>query len=219
MTEFFETFNNGARYLREEKEFQKVNVVQAKRAGRGPQPLDLESGRIVLVRPGERVASRGLTVQRASADEYQATGRVAVHAYLDGGELRHDDPYLDVLRDVASRDRQAEVWVVLDQDRVVGTLTWCPEGSPLRELAGPGEGEFRMLAVDPAAQGSGAGRLLVEAAVSRARADGLAAIVISSSPWMTTAHALYRSLGFVRAPELDWSPRPDVQLLAFRLEL
>ncbi|SJN19146.1 hypothetical protein FM114_01830 [Luteococcus japonicus LSP_Lj1] len=36
---------------------------------------------------------------------------------------------------------------------------------------------------------------------------------------MTSAHRLYRSLGFVRAPELDWSPRHDVHLIAFRLGL
>ncbi|MEL4504712.1 GNAT family N-acetyltransferase [Luteococcus sp. H138] len=219
MTEFFETFNNGARHLREEKEFQKVNVLQAKRGGRGPQPLDLESGRIVLVRPGERVATRGIEVRRATAEDHRAAARVAVHAYLDGGELRHDDPYLEVLRDCTTRDRDGELWVALDGARVVGTLTWCPAGSPLQEVAGPGEGEFRVLGVDPTAQGSGVGRLLVQAAIDRARADGLSAIVLSSSEWMTTAHALYRSLGFVRTPERDWSPREDVHLLTYRLEL
>lgn len=219
MTEFFETFNNGARHLREEKEFQKVNVVQAKRGGRGPQPLDLESGRIVLVRPGEGVASRGVQIRRASPDDHAAAARVAVHAYLDGSDLRHDDPYLDVLRDCAARDRDGELWVALDGHRVVGTLTWCPPGSPLQEVAGPGEGEFRVLAVDPAAQGTGVGRLLARAAIDRARADGLPALALSSSDWMTTAHALYRSLGFVRTPERDWSPREDVHLLTYRLEL
>lgn len=219
MSEFFETFNNGARHLREEREFKKVNVVQAKRSGRGPQPLDLESGRIVLVRPGEAAPGVSLMVRPAEPRDFPEVARITVRAYLDGGDLRHDDPYVEVLRDVEGRSREAEVWVATEDDRVVGTLTWCPPGSSLREVAGPGDGEFRMLAVDPAAQGGGAGRLLVETAVRRAREDGLTGLVLCSSPWMTVAHRLYRSLGFVRAPGLDWAPCPEVQLLAFRLEL
>ena len=36
---------------------------------------------------------------------------------------------------------------------------------------------------------------------------------------MATAHRLYERLGFVRTPERDWSPSPDVDLLAYRLPL
>ena len=34
---------------------------------------------------------------------------------------------------------------------------------------------------------------------------------------MTDAHRVYGRLGFLRAPEDDWSPVPGVDLLAFRL--
>jgi hypothetical protein len=34
-----------------------------------------------------------------------------------------------------------------------------------------------------------------------------------------TARRLYERLGFQRAPELDWSPVPGVNLLALRREL
>ena len=33
---------------------------------------------------------------------------------------------------------------------------------------------------------------------------------------MTSAHRVYERLGFVRAPEDDWSPEPGVTLLAYR---
>jgi hypothetical protein len=36
---------------------------------------------------------------------------------------------------------------------------------------------------------------------------------------MTAAHRLYAALGFVRAPELDWRPIPQVELLGFRFPL
>ena len=36
---------------------------------------------------------------------------------------------------------------------------------------------------------------------------------------MRTAHRLYERLGFRRVPELDWTPVPHVQLIAYRLDL
>ena len=42
---------------------------------------------------------------------------------------------------------------------------------------------------------------------------------LHSTPWMEAAHRLYGSMGFVRVPERDWLPVPDVPLLAFRLAL
>ena len=41
----------------------------------------------------------------------------------------------------------------------------------------------------------------------------------NNAPWMTEAHRLHVSLGFVRDPSLDWAPTPDVSLLGFRLDL
>ena len=36
---------------------------------------------------------------------------------------------------------------------------------------------------------------------------------------MTAAHALYRGLGFRRAPDRDWEVEPGIQLLGFELDL
>ena len=76
-----------------------------------------------------------------------------------------------------------------------------------------------MLAVDPAAQGSGVGGALVGLVVRRARADGDRAIVMSSLAAMTTAHRVYRRHGFRRTPARDWSPVPGVELIAVRRDL
>jgi hypothetical protein len=43
--------------------------------------------------------------------------------------------------------------------------------------------------------------------------------VLCSMTTMTPAHRVYEGLGFARAPDLDWSPVPDVDLLAYRLDL
>ena len=53
-----------------------------------------------------------------------------------------------------------------------GTVTVCHDGSPWRELGRGDEGEFRMLAVAPQAQGQGVGAALVELCVDRFREVG-----------------------------------------------
>ncbi len=74
-----------------------------------------------------------------------------------------------------------------------------------------------MLAVTPAARRRGVARALIEHCLEVAECDGLTEIVLSSLPTMTAAHGLYTSLGFERAPDLDWSPAPKVWLWGFRL--
>ena len=155
-----------------------------------------------------------MEVRRIRPDEHAAAGAVCVAAYdplLTGAE----DDYRDRLRDVATRDAQAEVWVAVVDSTVVGVVTYCPPGSPWREIGRDDEGEFRMLAVDPAAQGAGAGTALARLCEERARAHGATGMALSSLATMTAAHTVYGRLGYARDPERDWSPVPGVDLLAF----
>ena len=156
-----------------------------------------------------------IQLRRALPKEYAAVGELTAGAYLADGAMPAGDPYYDVLRDAASRASEADLWVAIDDDgTLLGTVTWCPEGSAYRELAGHGESEFRALAVARAGRGRGVGDLLVRHCLDLAAASGSTAVVISTAAWMAAAHRLYRRLGFVPAPERDWSPRPDVRLLA-----
>ncbi len=162
-------------------------------------------------------------LRRIRADEYDRVAKITVAAYAPFTRGRAD-PYVERLADTAARDRDAEVWVAVRDTgdgtgTILGSVTLCPPGSPWRELAVPGQGEFRMLSVDPAAQGRGVGGELVRLCLARARRDGEAAVVICSLREMTTAHRLYDRLGFVRAPALDWQPLPGVELVGFRLDL
>src|SRR6185437_9111082 len=86
-------------------------------------------------------------------------------------------------------------------------------GSPWQDLGDGAEVEFRMLATLPAARGRGVGETLVRACIERARAAGAPRLVLSTGPEMTAAHRLYERLGFVRVPERDWRPRPEMKEL------
>ncbi|MFI9050310.1 GNAT family N-acetyltransferase [Streptomyces sp. NPDC053427] len=160
-----------------------------------------------------------ITIRPARPAEFGAVGDLLVEVYLADGLLTfgENDTYAAELRKVAHRAEHAEVLVAVETagERVLGAVTFAAYGSPYADLAGPGEGEFRMLAVRAEGRGQGIGEALVTACVERARALGLRAIVLSSQPHLLPAHRLYRRLGFARARERDWDPIPGVTLWAF----
>ena len=164
-----------------------------------------------------------IAIREARPGELAAAGDVVVRAYraLGGGGDAHE-AYLEHVRDAAGRARHCPVLVAVDEGtgEVLGSVTYVPgQGNAFAELAGEGEGEFRMLGVAPDAQGRGVGAALVRACIARARADGRRGIVISTTPVMHAAHRLYEHLGFRRAPERDWVPVPGVELWAYVLTL
>jgi ribosomal protein S18 acetylase RimI-like enzyme len=154
-----------------------------------------------------------LDIRPATPAEFAVVADICEAAY--GPYLEAAGSYRAVLRDVARRAAHAEVLVAADGDGVLGTVTFVPDGGPLGEIAAADEAEFRMLAVDPAAQGRGVGGALLARVIEASRARGKRAVVCSSQRQMRAAHRLYERAGFRRAPERDWSPLPGVDLLAF----
>lgn len=159
-----------------------------------------------------------MRLRLAEPADLEEVGELTAAAY-ENFTLGPADPYVVQLRDAARRAREAELWVAVDGDALLGTVTACPPGSPWRELAGEHEGEFRMLAVHPRAQGRGVGRALASLCEDRAREHGAHAMVLSSLGDMAAAHRVYAHLGYSRLPTRDWSPLPDVVLIAFGKEL
>lgn len=174
-------------------------------------------------------------IRVADPREFPAIGELTVAAYAAGAGLAlgADDPYADVLRDPASRPAGTTVFLATDPGepggpadpgstgpvRPLGAVTYIPAGSPVAQVARPGEAEIRMLAVAADQQGRGIGAALVGAAVDRARADGVAALVLCVVSTNAGARSLYERLGFTRAPDRDWSPVPGLVLLGYRLPL
>src|SRR4051812_20951910 len=148
-------------------------------------------------------------IRPARHDELSAVGELTVAAYrewLDGER----DPYADELRNAEARFREAELFVAADADdrTLLGTVTICPEGSAWREIGLADEGEFRMLATDPAARGQGIGAALAQFCLDRFREIGAVAVVLSTLEDMASAHRIYERLGFERTPDRDWRPYP-----------
>jgi predicted N-acetyltransferase YhbS len=164
-------------------------------------------------------------IRPARPEEYAQVGQLTADAYRADGLLAAADhpvesSYEAKLLDAARRAREAELWVAAEDREILGTVTWCPPGSPWRQLAlRDDQAEFRMLSVAPAGRRRGVGRAMVEACLSRARRDRMSEVVIWSHPLMTGAHRLYLTMHFERAYDLDGSPAPGVHLWGFRLDL
>jgi len=161
----------------------------------------------------------GFEVRPVRRAEYAALGELTVAAYR---ALRSDwdmGDYADELADVASRAAAADVLVAVDGDELLGGVTYVPgaENAYAEDLR-DGEAGIRMLAVAPEAQGRGAGRALTVACIERAVAAGKSGVALHSTAFMTAAHSLYESLGFVRTPSRDLT-FPDVVILSFVLDL
>ncbi|MCZ7418907.1 GNAT family N-acetyltransferase [Verrucosispora sp. WMMA2121] len=164
----------------------------------------------------------GLLIRPAEPADYAGVARLTVAAYEADGQLKGETGYADVLADVSARAEHGDVLVAVDpaSGHLLGSVTFVLPGTRYAELCAPGEAEFRMLAVDPTAQGRGAGAALVEACVVRALELGCTAVTICvRDGHAEPAHRLYRRRGFVRQPDRDWTPLPGVHLLALRLPL
>jgi GNAT superfamily N-acetyltransferase len=161
-------------------------------------------------------------------EEYETLGSLTVAAYHALPDLHRDTDssareadYDRQLRDVA---RRAEVSCVLvaagAEGDLLGGVTYVrgPD-DPYSEELSEGEAGMRMLAVDPAKQGRGAGKALVQACLDRAREAGRQRLVLHTGPWMPSAIAMYEKMGFVRRPDLDFTPVPDVNLIAYAFDL
>jgi len=164
-----------------------------------------------------------MKVRVAEPAEYEVLGELTVAAYRAVPGYVGEPDYEAELRDVGARAGAVDTDVlvaVADDGRVLGGVTYVAStASPQAEFHDPEGAGFRMLAVDPAAQGSGAGAALVTAVIDRARADRRRRVILHSTPWMTTAHGLYARRGFIRRPDLDWTPVPGIDLWGFVLEL
>lgn len=175
--------------------------------------------------PSGTLGAMDIVIRQAIPDEYDALGEITAQAYLRDGllDFGESDWYLGELRDVAKRAAAAEVLVAVRNDTLLGGVTFVPSPGPMADIARPGEAEIRMLAVSGAARGQGAGEALVRACIDRARAvQGCTAVVLSTQRTMHAAHRIYERLGFVRVPERDWNPIPeldDITLLTYELTL
>jgi ribosomal protein S18 acetylase RimI-like enzyme len=164
-----------------------------------------------------------MEVRRARPDEYTEAGRITALAYREFVRPNDKDweEYVAELADVEGRANRTEVFVAVDEGRILGCVTL-----ELDQTVGDDDDELppdvsciRMLGVDPAARGLGVGRALVEACLERSREAGKRVVTLRTTDRMKVAQSLYASMRFERDQARDMVYENRLRLLAYRLPI
>ncbi len=166
-----------------------------------------------------------ITLRDAISADQNAIRDVTLSAYQEYAAVLHPlhwELYRQSIVATLADVRPAEQIVAEQAGAVVGTVLLypasqfsTPDGVPTT-LALP---EIRLLAVIPEARGQGIGGALVQECMRRAQAAGAAAITLHTTDMMQAAMRMYEKMGFVRVPELDSRPVPEVWIKGYRFEL
>jgi ribosomal protein S18 acetylase RimI-like enzyme len=164
-----------------------------------------------------------LYLRDARPDEFDAVARLLRDAYWQYEKLMPAEAWQHYLRDimdVRSRLDVAELIVAEVDSEIAGTVTLYPRaaGSAVEGWPGGWAG-VRLLAVHPSCRGRGIGRALMDECIRRGRARGIHTIGLHTTVMMEVARGMYERMGFVRVPEYDFHPRPDIVVMAYRLDL
>jgi ribosomal protein S18 acetylase RimI-like enzyme len=93
---------------------------------------------------------------------------------------------------IQSRMKEGSIWVALQTDTIVGTVSAVSKGHDLY---------IRGMAVLPAARGQKIGELLLRQIESFAFAHGYKRLILSTTPFLKSAIRLYEHFGFRRSSE------------------
>ena len=169
-----------------------------------------------------------LTIRDLHADESEALGRlmVAVYAGLESFPQPTEQPqYYEMLArigDFASRPATRVLVAVDDEGRLIGGVVCFGDmaqyGSGGTATAIKDATGIRLLGVDPAMRGSGAGKALTLACIALARERGHSQVILHTTQAMRIAWGLYERLGFVRSEDLDFLQQ-GFPVFGFRLRL
>jgi GNAT superfamily N-acetyltransferase len=169
-----------------------------------------------------------LTIRPVRAEEYEPLGKLLVAAYaaLPGMPQPDEQPdYYAMLANVAGRAARPSLTVFVATNAagdLLGSIDFIDDmrqygsggpASTISDAAG-----VRLLGVDSAHRGQGAGKALAVFCIERARSLGKARVVLHTTRAMQAAWTMYEALGFVRFPEIDFQ-QGNLAVFGFQLNL
>jgi GNAT superfamily N-acetyltransferase len=134
-------------------------------------------------------------IRRALPDDAVAIAAVLYQSFVEYESAYTPEafaattPTADQIRD---RMHEGPIWVAVQQNAVVGTVSAVPKGEALY---------LRSMAVTPTARGYGIGYTLLAAAERFAIHHGFMRLVLRTTPFLTSAIQLYEHYGLARSNE------------------
>jgi len=165
-----------------------------------------------------------INVRSMRDSERDAVRDVTLAAYEECASIMPEQFWTGYRRHLlATLDAQgpADRIVAERQGVVVGSILLFPPAANAYAAAVGGTEwpEVRLLAVLPSARGQGVGTALMAECVLRARRAGAAALGLHTMDMMRAAMRMYERMGFVRVPDLDFSPAQGLLVKGYRMDL
>ena len=159
----------------------------------------------------------------AESHEHSAVAQVILESYAEYGPLIPADAwerYAQSILDVRSRMTESELLIAVEDGEIVGSATFYPARLKRTQSEWPSEWTgARLIAVLPERRGRGIGKAIVEECIHISRDQNAAAFALHTTPYMELARGMYERMGFVRVPEYDFHPRPEMTVMAYKYEL
>jgi len=133
-----------------------------------------------------------MQIRTAIYDDAAAIASTLQRAFLEFEPLYTPEAFattVSTAEQIRFRMDEGPIWVALQDDMVVGTVSVAPKGDALY---------IRGMAVDPAARGGGIGRELLNRIEEYATERGFKRPYLSTTPFLDGAIRLYEICGFVR---------------------
>lgn len=172
--------------------------------------------------PEKKVNSKRLVIRNARADEFDGVALLLKDAYKQYANSIPPERWAGYLEDIMDvRGRQDAELIVAEMDgRLAGSVTLYLDRIHFDDGGWPeGWAGIRLLGVHPKYRGKGIGRALMDECLRRARTAGFKTIGLHTTELMAIARRLYERMGFVRVPEYDFLPAPDVVVMAYKMEM
>ncbi len=165
---------------------------------------------------------RRFSIRDARPDELDKVIKLVIEAF---SEYEKAVPpavwksYIKDITDAGNRLRISQLIVAEADGQLAGSVTLYPDTVVLPDSGWPpGWALIRLLAVQPGHRGKGIGRALVAECINRCRRQGIRTIALHTAIMMGVAVRMYEKIGFTRAPEFDFSPRPGTVVMAYRYD-
>jgi ribosomal protein S18 acetylase RimI-like enzyme len=127
--------------------------------------------------------------------------------YVVGGFIEPDEA-VSLFEPSAVRKRGTLIGAREKQHlQLAGIVIVVPPDSPARRLAQNNEAEMHLLGVSAEYRRLGLGRMLIEAAVDRAKRSGYSKIILWTQNSMKSAQKLYEAMGFLHVDNIQKNGR------------
>jgi len=150
-----------------------------------------------LMPPGTQQGDRqpGMRIRRATADDATSIASVLSRSFAEYESCYTPEAFRATTLtpdEIQGRLNEGPTWVALAEETVVGTVSAVSKGEALY---------LRSMAVAPTARGKGVGRQLLEYAEEFAVQHRFERLLLSTTPFLTSAIRLYEQCGFGRSDE------------------